>query len=72
MSKEEAKFLNGLETQLDSEMVYSQIFKEIEKKNVILTDLDTAVKKYPELVKKYLRKLIYSTEHKFAALNSAV
>lgn len=72
VSKEEAKFLNGLETQLDSEMVYGQIFKEVEKKNVILTDLDTAVKKYPELVQKYLGKLIYSNEHKFAALNSAV
>lgn len=72
VSKEEAKFLNGMETQLDSEMVYSQVFKETKNKNVILTDLDTAIKQYPELVKKYLGKLINSSEHKFAALNGAV
>ncbi|MBO7085071.1 hypothetical protein J6W20_04110 [bacterium] len=53
-------------------MVYSQVFKETALKNVIYTDLDSAVKKYPELVQKYLGKLIYSKEHKFAALNAAV
>ena len=72
VNQEEAKYLNGLETQLDSEMVYSQVFKETSLKNVIYTDLDSAVKKYPELVQKYLGKLIYSKEHKFAALNAAV
>ncbi len=72
VSEQEAKFLNGMETQLDSEMVYSQIFEETKKKNVILTDLDSAVKQYPELVQKYLGKLVYSNEHKFSALNSAV
>jgi len=39
---------------------------------VIFTDMDSAVKEYPELVKKYFSKLVPFSDNKFAALNSAV
>lgn len=68
----EAKYLNGVATQYDSEMVYHSLLKELEEKNVIFTDPNTAAKKYPELFKKYFGKLIPPTDNKYSALNSAV
>lgn len=68
----EAKFLNGVATQYDSEMVYHSLLKELEEKNVIFTDTDTAAKKYPELFQKYFSKLVPINDNKYAALNSAV
>lgn len=68
----EAKYLNGVATQYDSEMVYHSLLKELEEKNVIFTDPNTAAKKYPELFKKYFGKLVPPTDNKYAALNSAV
>lgn len=68
----EAKYLNGVATQYDSEMVYHSLLKELEDKNVIFTDPNTAAKKYPELFKKYFGKLVPPTDNKYAALNSAV
>lgn len=68
----EAKFLNGVATQYDSEMVYHSLLKELEEKNVIFTDPNTAAKQYPELFKKYFGKLVPATDNKYAALNTAV
>lgn len=68
----EAKFLNGVATQYDSEMVYHSLMKELEEKNVIFTDTDSAAKKYPELFQKYFGKLVPASDNKYAALNTAV
>jgi Fe-S cluster assembly protein SufB len=68
----ERKFLAGVGAQYDSEMVYHSISKMLEKKGVIFLDTDTAVKKYPELVKEYFGKIIPPGDNKFAALNTAV
>lgn len=68
----EAKYLSGVATQYDSEMVYHNMNKELEEKGVIFLDTDTAVKKHPELFAKYFGKLVPATDNKFAALNSAV
>ena len=68
----EKKFLSGVSAQYESEVVYKSIEKTLNDKGVIFTDMDTAVKKYPELVKKYFGKLIPPADNKFAALNSAV
>ena len=35
--------------QFDSEAVYHNMIKELEEKNVIFCDTDTALKKYPEI-----------------------
>lgn len=68
----EKKWLSGVSAQYESEVVYESIQKDLEKKGVIFCDMDTAVKKYPEIVKKYFGKLIPPTDNKFAALNTAV
>lgn len=68
----EKKFLAGVGAQYDSEVVYHSISKMLEKKGVIFCDTDTAVKKYPELIKEYFGKIIPAADNKFAALNTAV
>ncbi|MEM4088696.1 MAG: Fe-S cluster assembly protein SufB [Candidatus Micrarchaeaceae archaeon] len=68
----ERKFFAGTEAQYDSEVVYSHVRKELESKGIIFTDTDSAVKKYPELVKKYFGTVIPPSDNKFAALNTAV
>jgi Fe-S cluster assembly protein SufB len=67
----ERKFLSGVGAQYDSEVVYHSISKMLEKKGVIFVDSDTAIQKYPELVKKYFGTIIPSADNKFAALNTA-
>ncbi|MHB1830123.1 MAG: Fe-S cluster assembly protein SufB [Candidatus Micrarchaeaceae archaeon] len=67
----ERKFFAGAEAQFDSSVVYSHINAELEKLGVVFTDTDTAVKKYPELMKKYWGSIIPPTDNKFAALNTA-
>lgn len=68
----EKKFLAGVSAQYESEVVYESVNKELEKQGVIFCDMDTAVKKHPEIVKKYFGTLIPPHDNKFAALNSAV
>jgi Fe-S cluster assembly protein SufB len=67
----ERKFFSGAEAQFDSSVVYSHINTELEKLGIVFTDTDTAVKKYPELMKKYWGTIIPPTDNKFAALNTA-
>lgn len=68
----EAKYLNGVATQYDSEMIYHSMIDEFTKQGVIFTDTDTAAKKYPELFQKYFGKLVPPSDNKYAALNTAV
>ena len=68
----EKKYLAGVATQYESEMVYHSIHQELEEKGVIFLDTDTALKKHPDLFRKYFGKLVPYTDNKYAALNSAV
>ncbi len=68
----ERKFFAGAEAQYDSEVVYHHVKEGLEKQGVIFTDTDSALKKYPELMKKYFGTVIPPTDNKFAALNTAV
>ena len=68
----EAKYLAGTSTQFESEVVYHNNLKELEDLGVIFCDTDTAVRLYPNLVKKYMGTLIPPADNKYAALNSAV
>lgn len=68
----EQKFLSGVHTQYESEVVYGNMLKEVEEKGVIFLDTDSALREYPELFKKYFGKIVPYTDNKFAALNSAV
>ena len=68
----EKKYLDGIGAQYDSEVIYHNMIKELEEKNVIFLDTDTALKKHPDLFKKYFNKLVKYDENKFTALNGAV
>ena len=68
----EKKFLAGVSTQFESEVVYHNTMVELEELGVIFCDTDTAVRKYPELVREYFGKIVPPTDNKYAALNSAV
>ena len=68
----EKKYLDGMGAQYDSEVIYHNMISELEEKNVIFLDTDTALKKHPELFKKYFNKLVKYNENKFTALNGAV
>ena len=68
----EQKFLAGVSTQFESEVVYHNTLVELEKQGVIFCDTDTAVRLYPDLVKEYFGKVVPYTDNKYAALNSAV
>lgn len=68
----ERRFLAGLEAQMESESVYGSLKKEWTEKGVIFTNMDEAVAKHPELLRKYLGKAIRPTDNKFAALTDAV
>ncbi|MBQ9072111.1 MAG: Fe-S cluster assembly protein SufB [Bacilli bacterium] len=68
----EQKYLAGLGAQVESEVVYHNMLKELVDKNIIFCDTDTALKEYPELFKKYFNKLVKYDENKYTALNGAV
>ena len=68
----EQKFLQGVSAQYDSESVYHNLREDLEKKGVIFLDMDSALAKYPEMVREYFGTIIPSSDNKFAALNTAV
>ena len=68
----EKKSLAGVGAQYDSEVVYHSIKEELIKQGVIYTDMDTAVREYPEIVKEHFMKCVPINDHKFVALHAAV
>ena len=69
---ESEKHLGGMGVQYESEVIYHSMLEELEKKKVIFTSIEMAMKKYPELVEKYFGKIVNAGENKFAALNGTV
>jgi len=70
--KAEKEYLGGISAQYESEVVYHNMLDYIKEKDIIFLDTDSAIKKYPELFKKYFNKLVNYKENKFTALNGAV
>ena len=68
----EQKYLAGVSTQYESEVVYSNMLKEIRDKGVIFLSSDMGLKLYPELFRKYFASVVPIEDNKFSALNSAV
>lgn len=68
----EKKYLAGVGAQYESEVVYHNMIKEVNEKNIIFCDTDTALKKYPTLFKQYFNNLVKYDENKYTALNGAV
>lgn len=69
---ESEQYLDGIGVQYQSEVIYHNMIKELNDKNVIFTSIEDAFKKYPNLVKKYFSKIVSPSENKFTALNGAV
>src|SRR5260370_29749648 len=68
----ERKYLAGVTAQYESEAVYHKVREDLEKLGIIFTDMDTALRQYPDLVKQYFGTIIPPSDNKFASLNSAV
>ena len=68
----ERTVLAGAGAQYESDTIYHNLKKQWEKKGVIFLDLDEAVHKYPDLVKKHFMKCVPLHDHKYAALHAAV
>jgi Fe-S cluster assembly protein SufB len=69
---EAEKNLGGVTLQYESESVYHKTQEELEKRGIIFTDMDTALREHPDLVKQYFGTIIPPADNKFSALNSAV
>lgn len=68
----EKKYFAGVTVQYDSDVIYGAVRKGLDKKGVIFTDMDSALRDHPDIVKKYFGTIIPIGDNKFAALNSAV
>jgi Fe-S cluster assembly protein SufB len=69
----EKKALSGVGAQYDSSVVYHNIEKALKDKGVIFENMDVAVQKYPEMVKKYfMTSCVPLNDHKFTTLHGAV
>src|SRR6266540_3789587 len=68
----EQKYLSGAGAQYDSESVYHNIRKDLEKLGVIFMDTDTALREHEDIVKQYFGTVIPANDNKLAALNTAV
>lgn len=69
---ESEKHFGGMGVQYESEVIYHKMIEELEEKNVIFTSIDDALRKYPDLVKKYFGKIVPFSDNKFTALNASV
>ena len=56
----------------NSEVVFHRNREDLEAQGILFCDMDTALREYPELVKKYFGTVIPPGDNKFSALNSAV
>src|SRR5947209_296880 len=62
----------GLIVQHNASVVRTELDEELKRKGVILTDLDTAVREYPELVQQYfMTKCVPVESNKYTSLHAA-
>ena len=72
ITEAEKKFLAGVGAVYESEAVYHSIQGELEKKGVVFTDTVTALKEYPDIMKKYFGTVVPFQDNYIAALQTAV
>jgi Fe-S cluster assembly protein SufB len=68
----ERKYLAGVSAQYDSEVVYHRNRQDLERRGVFFSDMDTALREHPDIVREYMGTVVPPNDNKFAALNSAV
>lgn len=66
----EEKYLCGVSNQFESEVVYHK--NKFDNENVIFMSTDDALKKHPEIFKKYFNNLVKYDENKYTAINGAL
>lgn len=66
----EEKYLCGVSNQYESEVVYHK--NKFDNENVIFMSTDDALKKHPEIFKKYFNNLVKYNENKYTAINGAL
>lgn len=67
----ENKYLDGIGVYYDSSPIYHNMISYLSELGVIFCDINTAIKKYPDLIDKYFNNLVKYDENKYTALNSA-
>jgi Fe-S cluster assembly protein SufB len=71
--KAEQEYLGGVGAQFDSNIVYHKLKEELTNNGVIFENMDVAVEKYPDLIKKYfMNSCVPINDHVFASLHAAV
>ncbi len=68
----EHKSLAGVGAQYDSEVVYHNLKGYLAKQGVIYVDMETAVKEYSDIIRRYFMTVVPPSDHKFVALHGAV
>lgn len=68
----EQKYLSGVHTQFESEVVYHNMMDELSNEGIVFLDTDSALREYPEIFKEYFNSVVSYTDNKFAAFNRAV
>lgn len=68
----EQKWLSGVTAQYESEAVYHSIRDDLVAQGVIFLDMDSGLREYPDLVKKWFCSVVPYSDNKFSALNTAV
>ena len=66
----EEKYLCGVSNQYESEVIYHK--NKFDNEKIIFMSTDDALKKYPDLFKKYFNNLVKYDENKYTALNGAL
>ena len=72
ITEAEKKFLAGVGAIYESEAVYHSIQGELSKQGVVFSDTVTALKQYPDLMKKYFGTVVPYQDNFIAALQTAV
>lgn len=74
LPESEQRALLGMatDTVIDSTSVHTSYTEQLNKLGIIFLPMSDAVRKYPDLVKKYLGSVVGSGDNFFAALNAAV
>jgi Fe-S cluster assembly protein SufD len=62
----------SLLVQVNSEVAYLHVPESVKRQGVIFSSLEDAVREHPDLVQKYLHKLVAPNQDKFAALHTAL
>ena len=68
----EKEALAGLGAQVDSEVVYRSILKDVRTQGVLFLPMEEAVREHPDLVREHFMRVIPPADNLFAALHGAV